>query len=59
MVPTGTDDVAEKLGEMLTVVSESTRVKDRITSSSPRWNGVRCPELVAGSRKQVEVVVMV
>ena len=24
-----------------------------------RWNGVRCPELVAGSGKQVEVLVLV
>ena len=25
--------------------------------SVARWNGPRCPELVAGSRKQVEVLV--
>jgi len=34
-------------------------LKLRITLSSPRWNGARCPELVAGSGKQVEVVLMV
>ena len=33
-------------------------VKGRITSSSPRWNRLRCPELVTGSRKQVEVIVV-
>jgi len=27
-------------------------------STCGRWNGARCPELVAGSGKQVEVVVM-
>ena len=34
------------------------RVKVRSTLSSPRWNGARCPELVAGSGKHVVVVVM-
>ena len=28
------------------------------TLSLPRWNGLRCPKLVAGLRKQVEVIVM-
>ena len=37
---------------------EKTRVKVWKTLSSPRWNGPRCPELVTGSRKQVEVAVM-
>jgi len=35
------------------------RVKVRSTLSSPRWSRPGCPELVAGSGKQVEVVVMV
>jgi len=29
-----------------------------MTLSSPRWSRPGCPELVAGSGKQVEVVVM-
>jgi len=29
-----------------------------ILYGADRWNGARCPELVAGSGKQVEVVVM-
>ena len=33
-------------------------VKVQRTLSSPRWNGLRCPELVTGLRKQVEVVVV-
>jgi len=32
--------------------------KGRSTLSSPRWSRPRCPELVAGSGKHVEVVVM-
>ena len=32
------------------------RVKVRSTLSSPRWSRPRCPELVAGSGKHIEVV---
>jgi len=34
-------------------------LKLRITLSSPRWNGARCPELVAGSGKLVGMLMMV
>ena len=55
-VPKG-DDMAVSWGN-----ADSSEVKcvfkGRMTLSSPRWSRPRCPELVAGSRKQVEVVVM-
>ena len=55
-VPKG-DDVAVSWGNADS--NEVKRVfKGRMTLSSPRWSRPRCPELVTGSRKQVEVVVM-
>jgi len=42
--------VAGDLGEIRCAL------KLRITLSSPRWSRPRCPELVAGSGKHVEVV---
>jgi len=49
----GVDELAQKQ-----MVGAAKRMRGRITLSSPRWSGPRCLELVAGSRKQVVVVVM-
>jgi len=42
------------------VVVDPQRIELKYTDTFwERWNGARCPELVAGSGKQVEVVLMV